>query len=295
MAATLLTRIPADLGRSLAGRDRPPSPPARRPCGWRWWGTAWLRGHVVADHLIDAVVDRRRDAPGGRAGRRRRAADHRRSAGCGPPARPRSAPRCRRRATRSGSAARRRSTPRPSRPGEARGRSTRRASACTGWCRTGWARRSPGRSLAAERRQLPDVGEADRALRSALLEAADALAALDVARWRPEVADRLMNLRHRPPVAAPPGVPPRCVELAARGLQALAIVELALEDDGGALTAAEADARRRRCCPLGRAGRRALVAACSPRGVAGTRSDRHRHGSAGRTRRRARCRSGSPK
>src|SRR3954470_7148930 len=22
-----------------------------------WWGTAWLRGHVVADHLIDAVVD----------------------------------------------------------------------------------------------------------------------------------------------------------------------------------------------------------------------------------------------
>ncbi|MDX6373112.1 MAG: hypothetical protein QOD98_2100, partial [Nocardioidaceae bacterium] len=22
-----------------------------------WWGTAWLRGHVVADQLIDAVVD----------------------------------------------------------------------------------------------------------------------------------------------------------------------------------------------------------------------------------------------
>ena len=22
-----------------------------------WWGTAWLRGHVVADELIDAVVD----------------------------------------------------------------------------------------------------------------------------------------------------------------------------------------------------------------------------------------------
>ena len=52
--------------------------------------------------------------------------------------------------------------------------------------------------MPAERRQLPDVGEADRALRAALPEAADALAALDVARWRPEVADRLMNLRHRP-------------------------------------------------------------------------------------------------
>jgi len=118
--------------------------------------------------------------------------------------------------------------------------------------------------MAAERRQLPDVGEADRALRSALPEAADALAALDVARWRPEVADQLMNLRHRPALAAPPGVPPRCVELAARGLQALEIVALALADDGGALTALDAEARRAALLPLGRAGRRALVAAASP-------------------------------
>ena len=82
--------------------------------------------------------------------------------------------------------------------------------------------------------------------------------ALEVARWRPEVADRLMNLRHRPRLAAPPGVPPRCVELAARGLQALEIVELALVDDGGALTALEAESRRP-LLPLGRAacGRRA--------------------------------------
>ena len=72
----------------------------------------------------------------------------------------------------------------------------------------------------AQRRQLPDVGEADRGLRAALLETAEALADLDVARWRPEVADRLLNLRHRDRVAAPDGVPPRCVELAARGLQA---------------------------------------------------------------------------
>jgi hypothetical protein len=116
----------------------------------------------------------------------------------------------------------------------------------------------------AARRQLPDVGEADRALRAALLESADALAALDVARWRPEVADRLMNLRHRDPVAAPDGVPDRCVDLAARGLQAIEIVELALEDHGGALTAYEMDRRRSALVPLDRAGRRALVAACSP-------------------------------
>ena len=116
----------------------------------------------------------------------------------------------------------------------------------------------------AERRQLPDVGEADRALRAALLETAQTLADLDVARWRPEVADRLMNLRHRSPLDAPEGVPARCVELAARGLQATEIVDLALEDDGGAVSAFEISARRDALQPLARAGRRALVAACSP-------------------------------
>ncbi len=117
---------------------------------------------------------------------------------------------------------------------------------------------------AAERRQLPDVGEADRDLRAALLASAEALARLDVARWRPEVADRLMDLRHRPALVAPGGVPPRCTDLAGRALQASEIVELALEDVGGALTAHEIEGRRAALVPLGRAGRRALVAACSP-------------------------------
>ncbi|GAA4716835.1 hypothetical protein GCM10023349_40830 [Nocardioides conyzicola] len=116
----------------------------------------------------------------------------------------------------------------------------------------------------AARRQLPDVGEADRGLRAALIESANALARLDVARWRPDVADELLNLRHRHPVTAPAGVPDRCVDLAARGLQAVAIVELALEDDGAALTAADITARADALRPLGRAGRRALVAASSP-------------------------------
>lgn len=116
----------------------------------------------------------------------------------------------------------------------------------------------------SERRQLPDVGEADRALRQALTETTQALADLDVARWRPEVADRLMNLRHRPPLRPTPGVPARCVELAARGLQAREIVEIALEDEGGALTAYEIEARRSALVPLDRAARRALTAAGSP-------------------------------
>jgi hypothetical protein len=47
-------------------------------------------------------------------------------------------------------------------------------------------------------------------------------------------------------------------------LQALEIADLALEDDGGALTAYDAEARRAAIAPLARAGRRALVAAASP-------------------------------
>ncbi|WP_210443246.1 hypothetical protein [Nocardioides sp. SYSU D00065] len=120
------------------------------------------------------------------------------------------------------------------------------------------------RVLAASRRQLPDVGEADRGLREALLHAAGDLADLDVARWRPEVADALMDLHHRPHLDAPLGTPARCVDLASRGLQAWAIVDLALADDGGALSSYEAERRRGLLQPLGRAARRAVVAACSP-------------------------------
>jgi hypothetical protein len=120
------------------------------------------------------------------------------------------------------------------------------------------------RCLPAQRRQLADVGEADRGLRRALLETADALADLDVARWRPEVADELINLRRPGREVAPDGTPPICVDLAARGSQALRIVELALVDEGAAITSYEIELRRGALRPLAAAGRRALVAACSP-------------------------------
>jgi hypothetical protein len=119
------------------------------------------------------------------------------------------------------------------------------------------------RLYAAERRQLPDVGEADRALRGATLEAAEALARLDVARWRPEAADLLSSSRREPP-PAPDGVPARCADLAGRALVAEAIVEVAVADDGAAVSAAEIALRRAALDPLERAARRALVAACSP-------------------------------
>jgi hypothetical protein len=228
-----------------------------------WWGTAWLRGHVVADQLLDAVLDQ--DAAHLVAF----------SDGAAEPLFP-GLGRLRSEGTDALGAA----LPAEGDPVGLGGPAAFNAAAleageavvaldAAGLVLHGLVPQRDGAAvtwsaMAAERRQLPDVGEADRALRAGLPEAADALAALDVARWRPEVADRLMNLRHRPPLAAPPGVPPRCVELASRALQAVEIVELALADDGGALTAAEADARRTALLPLARAGRRALVAAASP-------------------------------
>jgi hypothetical protein len=233
-------------------------PPAARLA---WWGTAWLRGHAVTDLVLDAVIGG--DAthvvaglPGdegtatlvqGLAGLRRLGATSFGAAfpaegdplGLGGPAP------FNREALDAGEAV--------VVEGAGLGLVPHRTGAAVVWT-----------VHPAGRRQLPDVGEADRGLRRGLLETAEALAGLDVARWRPEVADRLMDLRHREPLAAPDGVPARCVDLAARGLQASGIVELALEDDGGSITAYEVQERRAALVPLDRAGRRALTAACSP-------------------------------
>jgi hypothetical protein len=233
-------------------------PPAARLA---WWATAWLRGHAVTDLLIDAVIGD--DAthvvaglPGhdgtatlvqGLAELRRLGATGVGAAypvdgdpvGLGGP------PGFNADALEVGEAV--------VVPGTGLGLVPHRTGAAVAWT-----------VHPAGPRQLPDVGEADRALRAGLVESANALADLDVARWRPEVADRLMDLRHRDALTAPDGVPARCVELASRGLQAMAIVDLALEDDGAAVSASEAGQRRAALVPLDRAGRRALVAACSP-------------------------------
>lgn len=134
-----------------------------------------------------------------------------------------------------------------------------------------WVPREVGRAVewtpyGARRRMPPDVGDADRLLRAALLSAADELARLDVARWRPEVADALDDLRSGVPLAAPPGVPPRCVDLAGRALHLRAVVDLTLEDEGAAVSAGEIAARRDALLPLAHAARHALTAACSPDG-----------------------------
>ncbi len=119
---------------------------------------------------------------------------------------------------------------------------------------------------AVSRRQLPDPSEADTLLRTALLRTAEQLADLDVARWRPDVADELTTLRNprrAADVAFPEAMTPRAVRLADLAMRCRTIVELALHDDGASVTAAEADARRQALVPLDHAARRGLVAACS--------------------------------
>ena len=112
-----------------------------------------------------------------------------------------------------------------------------------------------------------DLGEADRALRAALIESADSLATLDVARWKPEVADDLIDIRRigsNPSDTLAPGYDPRAVRTAATARRCLAIADAALTDDGAAVTIVEADARRRAIGALAAAARQALVAACAP-------------------------------
>lgn len=116
---------------------------------------------------------------------------------------------------------------------------------------------------AATEPQVPDPSEADGALRQALLGTAERLADLDVARWRPEVADELTALRRHVDLAFPPGMSGRAVRLAGLSARCRAVVELALQDDGAAVTAAESDARTEALRPLDRAARRGLVAACA--------------------------------
>jgi hypothetical protein len=116
---------------------------------------------------------------------------------------------------------------------------------------------------ALSQRQVPDPSEADSCLRQALLRASNELAELDVARWRPDVADELTELRRTARVPFPAGMAPRAQRLLSLATKCRTIVGLALDDDGGALTAREAERRRAVLTTLDRAARRGLVAACS--------------------------------
>lgn len=105
------------------------------------------------------------------------------------------------------------------------------------------------------------IGQAAGALRLAVMETTDALAALDVARWNPGVA----SLRqHEQPVSLPPDHEPAAAALATRCSQLAAILELACADaPGGALNSFGVGRRDAALRPLAVAVREGLMTAYS--------------------------------
>lgn len=115
----------------------------------------------------------------------------------------------------------------------------------------------------------PAVADADRSLNEALLHAGSTLAEMDVAAWRPEVAQLLDDVRARRGAAPlPHGFPAPAQALAARAARLWAVAEFALGDDGAAVTATEAAARRTVLLELERESRHALAAACNAVAIA---------------------------
>jgi hypothetical protein len=121
-------------------------------------------------------------------------------------------------------------------------------------------------AFAVGRRRVTDLGsvaEADRELRTALTEATTELARLDIARWRDDAADRVAAIRDGGLERGmlPPSTPRRVVRVLATAARVRAIVELATEDDGAAVTGHEALRRAGALRGLDAVSRRAMAAA----------------------------------
>ena len=112
----------------------------------------------------------------------------------------------------------------------------------------------------------PSLAEADRALALALIEATRVLQDLDVASQDPATLHRVAALREglrNNPLSLAPGSPRRAHSLLGRAEKLAAILALALVDEGGALSSAQARARREALLPLNKAVRHARAAAFS--------------------------------
>ena len=119
----------------------------------------------------------------------------------------------------------------------------------------------------------PFLHEAEHDLRLGVAEAVRALAELDVARWRPEVADELQSLRRAARRGIdtdelPGGYPPRAREVLVRARQLAGVLQLADGDPGAAVDSREAAERAAVLRELARVVRRARVAAYNAYGLA---------------------------
>jgi hypothetical protein len=125
--------------------------------------------------------------------------------------------------------------------------------------------------------QGPFLHEAEHDLRLGVVEAARAMADLDVARWNPGIGDALHDLRR----AARHGIdddelpgswPPRARQVLVQARQLASVLHLAHQDTGGAIDTREAEARDRVLRDLARVVRRARVAAYNAYGAYGIAS-----------------------
>ncbi|KWX01549.1 hypothetical protein LI90_2581 [Carbonactinospora thermoautotrophica] len=109
----------------------------------------------------------------------------------------------------------------------------------------------------------PTLPEAEQELVEALRAATEELARLDLARWRPELAEALSAIRrHDGGVEKlPPGYPPRARRVLGLAERVGAIAALARQDEGAAVSVTEMAARAAVLRPVERSARRARVAA----------------------------------
>jgi hypothetical protein len=111
---------------------------------------------------------------------------------------------------------------------------------------------------------VPTLSEAERELMLAMREAAEELVRLDVARWRPEIAESLAEIRghgRAPEAVLAPGYPVRAIKVLTQAQRLAAIADLASADDGAAVTASESRMRSSALTGLERVTRRAQLAA----------------------------------
>lgn len=111
---------------------------------------------------------------------------------------------------------------------------------------------------------VPSLSEAERELAEALRDATNALALLDVAGAGPSAQAALEAYRARAERGGDvlaPGYPPRAVRVLALAQRVAALVEIASDGHGGAVSASEIVARSELLRPVERTARRAQVAA----------------------------------
>ena len=156
-----------------------------------------------------------------------------------------------------------------------------RPAGCCWFLRTP-APRCPGTlSFSAPRCPPLDAAHARRQVHAATEEAIEALIELDLARERPEMADTLNDLLTAvvDPRLVPPWLERRDRELLERSLRLAGMCELALDDDGAATTALQAQRRADVLRPLLAVARHGAAAATRVVGpVEGGRATRWRIG-----------------